>query len=287
MRLPLILLALLLHLPAFAQSKTQTRLLLSAQTAKPGETVWAGLELKMAPHWHTYWRYCGDAGLPTTITWTLPAGVSAGEINWPLPKKTLLTAGDISLCTYVYEDRVVLLVPIKLDAGISAGSLNLRANLAWLECADKGGCVPGQSELTANLTVGHADKPSPDAALIAKWRARLPQTGPAPLATARWESIGPDNTRTVVIDWESAASPADFYPYEHQPSDVEGKTEPLPAPPGHLRLRKVVKKYEGQWPGQLVGLLVGRSNSRNPAAVEANLPLSNPTPPPEQAAGGK
>jgi len=274
----LALLAVPLHVPAFAQSKTQTRLLISAELAKPGETVWAGLELKMPPHWHTYWRYQGDAGLPSAVAWSLPAGVSAGEIQWPLPKKNLLTAGDISFCTYIYEDRVVLLVPIKLEASLPSGPLKLSAALTWLECEDQGVCVPRKSVLNGNLAVGVASKPSVDGVLLEQWRARLPRTGAPAHATAQWEKMAPGNTRTVIIYWESADKQADFYPYEHQPSDVEGPTVSLPAPPGHLRLRKTLKKNEGEWPEKLAGILVGNSDSSNPTALEADLPLLAPTP---------
>ena len=269
-------LAFLLCLPAFGQAKTKTRLFFSTDMARPGETIWAGFEMKMPPHWHTYWRHSGDAGLATTVTWTLPSGVSAGDIAWPLPTKTLLKAGGISLCTYIYEDRVVLLVPLKLGAGVKPGSLKLRASLDWLECADAGGCVPGKAELSWKVTVGDKDKSSKDAALIEQWRNRLPQTDATASATARWETIGGSDTRTIIIDWKTANRRADFYPYEHQPSDIEGPTELLSAPPGHLRLRKVVRKYEGQWPDTLVGLLVPQSDSTSSAATEAHLPILAP-----------
>jgi hypothetical protein len=80
---------------------------------------------------------------------------------------------------------------------------------------------------------------------------------------------------------------ADFYSYEHQPSDVQGATEKLPAPPGHLRLRKTIKKYEGPWPEQLVGILVGKSDSANPASFEVTLPLPKPAPTPAPAPEAK
>ncbi|MBC7602156.1 MAG: protein-disulfide reductase, partial [Ramlibacter sp.] len=54
---------------------------------EPGKQVWVGLQLKHAPEWHTYWKNSGDSGLPTHVQWTLPAGVTAGDIAWPLPKK--------------------------------------------------------------------------------------------------------------------------------------------------------------------------------------------------------
>jgi DsbC/DsbD-like thiol-disulfide interchange protein len=55
--------------------------------AAPGQTVWLGLLLDHAPKWHTYWKNPGDSGLPTELQWTLPAGVTAGPIQWPTPTK--------------------------------------------------------------------------------------------------------------------------------------------------------------------------------------------------------
>ena len=34
---------------------------------RPGETVMAGVLLKMPPGWHTYWKNPGDSGAPTKI----------------------------------------------------------------------------------------------------------------------------------------------------------------------------------------------------------------------------
>ena len=73
----LIVLLLALAWPASAAlrgGKTETRLLLSAESAKPGETVMAGVELRMAPGWHTYWRNPGDSGQATEIQWVVKPG---------------------------------------------------------------------------------------------------------------------------------------------------------------------------------------------------------------------
>jgi DsbC/DsbD-like thiol-disulfide interchange protein len=53
-----------------------------------GKPFTVGLLLRMAPGWHTYWKFSGDAGLPTEIKWTLPPGWKIGEIQWPIPLKT-------------------------------------------------------------------------------------------------------------------------------------------------------------------------------------------------------
>ena len=102
-----LLLAVCLAWPASAAPKTHIRLILSAETARPGDTIWAGLQMDMPPAWHVYWRNGGDAGDPVKIAWTLPDGMAAGEISWPLPVKEVDKTGDFSLTTYVYTNQVV------------------------------------------------------------------------------------------------------------------------------------------------------------------------------------
>ena len=81
-----LVLALVPALTVGAATRTEVKLLLAADAARPDETVIAGVRLKMAPRWHTYWRNGGDSGAPTTIEWQLPAGITAGEIQWPVPE---------------------------------------------------------------------------------------------------------------------------------------------------------------------------------------------------------
>ncbi|MGH7942479.1 MAG: protein-disulfide reductase DsbD domain-containing protein, partial [Limisphaerales bacterium] len=93
---------------------TQATLVLSDDMAKPGDIVWAGLDLKMDPGWHTYWKNPGEAGMPTTIAWQLPPGVTAGKIHWPIPEK--LPPSEVT--TYGYSDETMLLVPLKIGPAL-------------------------------------------------------------------------------------------------------------------------------------------------------------------------
>ena len=248
-RLYLTILAVLSALPALAQDgkpTTETRLIFSQEFLRAGDTVWAGIELKMAPGWHTYWRNGGDAGLPTTITWSLPPGVTAGQINWPIPEKTVTPAGDNPLYTYGYQDRVVLLVPIKIANGMLAGPYQVSAEVAWMECKDT--CNRYTATVRGRLNLGSDERPSADAPLIDKYRALLPKTvTPAP-AIARWLNSSTDSPRAVIIDWESANASADFFPYEGQAADVQGATEISRSGQGHVLLRKMLK--QGAAPGR-------------------------------------
>jgi len=75
--------------PVVKTEQVRAELLAHApQGVQPGQTFWLGLQITHQPHWHTYWKNPGDSGLPTQLNWTLPAGLQAGAIDWPLPKKS-------------------------------------------------------------------------------------------------------------------------------------------------------------------------------------------------------
>jgi thiol:disulfide interchange protein DsbD len=271
-------LALCASTPAFAETLTRIHLLLSAQTARPGDVIWAGLQMDMPPPWHTYWRNGGDAGQPTEIKWTLPEGVTAGDIQWPLPDKEIDTAGDTSLVTYIYTNQVVLLVPITIGKAAPAGTLTLTASAKWMECSDI--CKFGASDASATLTVGDEAKPSPDAGVIEKWRAKVPKADIALSAMAFWDAAPPrDNSRGLMIEWKTNAAPADFYPFANTNFEVGGVTDPLPGPTGMIRLRKIVKKTEGGWPEEIAGILAGKVGLPDRFGVEENLKIQAPASP--------
>ena len=105
-----------------------------------GRTVWVGLRLQHQPHWHTYWKNPGDSGLPTQLQWTLPPGVLAGDIDWPVPKK--IPVGD--LANYGYEGDLLLPVPLTITPEykppLFGGGLEVKLHAAWLICKTE--CIP-------------------------------------------------------------------------------------------------------------------------------------------------
>ncbi|MBT9505234.1 thioredoxin family protein [Rhodoferax sp.] len=119
--------------------------------ADPGKTVWVGLQLAHQPEWHTYWKNSGDSGLPTSLQWTLPPGVMAGDIAWPVPKK--IPIGN--LANYGYEGTVLLPVPLTVTPDFKPSVLNndieIKLRAAWLVCRKE--CIPEEGEFTLRVPV--------------------------------------------------------------------------------------------------------------------------------------
>jgi thiol:disulfide interchange protein DsbD len=237
---------------------TQVQLLLSADTVRPGDIIWVGVDMKMDPDWHTYWKNPGEAGMATEIKWQLPPGVTAGETQWPLPEK--LPPAEVT--TYGYDNEVVLLVPLKLGAGLKPGPLDLKANVTWLECKEE--CVPGSASIETTLNVGNETKISTDAALIQSWQSKLPQPGESLQASAGWEKAANGDTRPLILEWSTPdkTAQADFFPYANDNFEVQAATENIPAKAGYISLRKSVQKFSGGWPKEISGVIVEEAGSK-------------------------
>ncbi|HSH89641.1 MAG TPA: thioredoxin family protein [Ramlibacter sp.] len=137
----------------------------------PGKQVWVGLQLAHQPEWHTYWKNSGDSGLPTQLQWTLPAGVVAGDIAWPLPKK--IPIGP--LANYGYENTVLLPVPLTITPdfkpSLLARDLQVKLKAQWLVCKKE--CIPEEGDFT--LTVPAQSTTALNAAAFAQSFAAQPK----------------------------------------------------------------------------------------------------------------
>ncbi len=210
---------------------TKIELLLSADTAKPGDTVTAGIRMTMQPGWHTYWQNPGGPGIPTEIAWTLPAGVTAGNIQWPVPE----TVTNYTFINYAYNGEVILLVPLKLDAKAAHGSFNINAHVTWQECNDK--CLTGATDVSALLNIGADSEPSLEATTLKSARSKLPKIDTNLVITASWEAES--SNRPIVLEWQTTNQFAevDFFPYASTNYEVEGQVERLPDEDGKIRIR--------------------------------------------------
>lgn len=196
MKLPRLLAALALTaLPWLAQAAGSTvrteqvraELLAHAPDGvQPGSTVWVGLQITHQPEWHTYWKNPGDSGLPTELQWSLPPGLIAGDIAWPVPKR--LPIG--TLVNYGYEGTVLLPVPVTVTPEFKpspfAGDVPVKLQATWLVCKKE--CIPQEGEFTLQLPARSSTALNGgafDAALKAQPKPVLSGTNVIPESTAR------------------------------------------------------------------------------------------------------
>jgi thiol:disulfide interchange protein/DsbC/DsbD-like thiol-disulfide interchange protein len=185
----------------------QASLLADVSAVVPGKPFTVGVLLRMVPHWHTYWKFPGDAGLPSEMKWQLPAGWKVGEIQWPIPLR-LAEPGDIQI--YGYHDEVLLMQEVTPPASLRESTVQLAGEASWLVCEKI--CIPGSANLKLDLPVA-AQNVLANEEMFSRYRRSLPQTWPDPkVAGASWKRSGSELQLTV----ESAAlanyPAADFYP---------------------------------------------------------------------------
>jgi thiol:disulfide interchange protein len=124
------------------------------------------------PGWHGYWLNPGDAGKPIEPKWSLPKGVTARPLRYPVPQ-TLLVSG---LMNHVYEGPYAVLAEAQVPPGLTPGTrLPIRVHLEWLACTDAI-CVPEQGDLAVDLVVATDQAAPPEnRARFDGYRMKLPR----------------------------------------------------------------------------------------------------------------
>jgi DsbC/DsbD-like thiol-disulfide interchange protein len=208
-------------------ARSAARLIAGSQLDPTGKLLRAGVEIRLKPGWHTYWRYPGDAGVPPQFDFKGSQNLHSVEVRWPAPQR-LPEGGGISI-GYV-GDFVFPLRVIPIDPGKPV-TLGLKLDYAICEKL----CVPAQARLRLLLPRGVA---SEDAALAAA-EARVPheqklaQGAPLDVVSVRREA-SPSGKRVVV----ELAGPADADLFVEGPNSQWALPLPEPthgAPQGRKR----------------------------------------------------
>jgi thiol:disulfide interchange protein DsbD len=213
---------LLVNVPSkgFAQTYqgkqlVKAELLADTDAVVPGKSFNVGLLLRMAPGWHTYWKFSGDAGLPTELNWKLPPGWKVGEIQWPIPLKTI-DPGDIE--TYGYENEILLMQEITPPSKLDDSSAKLSTEANWLVCEKI--CIPGSATLQLDLPVASTSQPA-NTDVFTRYRRLLPQNPPGPdVARADWSRVGSDLRLKITGETLAKYPAVDFFPLPQQETIV-------------------------------------------------------------------
>lgn len=189
----------------------------------------AGVEIRLATGWKTYWRYPGDSGVPPAFDFSKSENVKSVAILWPAPHRFTDEGG----ASIGYNGDVMFPVHVVRENPRRPATLRLALDYAICEKL----CVPAKGQVTLQLS----STPSPhDLRLAAAEReapkeARIGEAAPFGIAAVRLER-GQPRPRVIVEIAAPATTPLDLF--------VEGPTadwalplpEPVPgAPPGRRR----------------------------------------------------
>lgn len=126
----------------------ESRLIVDATQVAPGDTIRVGVAFKLSSNWHIYWKYPGDAGVPTNVEWHAEQ-MSFGALQWASPQ--VFAESDGEHIVYGYDNEVILFSDATV-AEDATGSVTLNANIDYLACSNL--CMPGHSNLNRSIPVG-------------------------------------------------------------------------------------------------------------------------------------
>ncbi len=106
-----------------------------------------GILVELEDNWHIYWRNPGDSGMPTSIDFDFPDGLTISEIKWPAPKVFEYDG----LASYGYEKQVLLLADISVPENYNLNSIEIIANLKSLICKDI--CIPFNTTVSTEINL--------------------------------------------------------------------------------------------------------------------------------------
>ena len=269
----LLLLPLLALASPVRKGAVEAELVSGAASITPGQPFTVALRLAHDPHWHSYWIAAGT-GYASSLTWTLPEGFKAGEIQWPTPHVVQNSAGEITGNGYVGE--VFLFVELTPPATLKPGTdLKLQAVAEWLMCKDV--CMPGDAKLELTLPVVAAGAGKTDAhwaPILAAAHALLPQANPAWNVTA----TRTDTKATLQLTPKSGSPshlPADLHFFAADGFTDYAKTPAVRAENGGWVVELPLDSTADKNTARLTGVLAS-SNGWQPGSAYAGLTIDVP-----------
>ena len=167
-------LAVLFALATFANAQRTSSIATltpDVTSVAPGEPFTVALRLDHPAGWHSYYKNSGGLELPLSITWKLPEGATAGEIQWPTPTVKDGYAGK----SFTYPGSPVFLVRITPPASLLTGStFTFTASANWQICDKQ--CIDENKDFTIELPVTETAETDDSAStLFLKAESQLPK----------------------------------------------------------------------------------------------------------------
>lgn len=187
----------------------------------------AGIEIKLAPGWKTYWRYPGDSGVPPRFDFADSQNVKTVTIDWPAPHRF----SDESGITIGYKEDVIF--PLHVVAQDTGTPVRLRLKAEYAIC-DKI-CIPAEASAELTLDARHSELDQSLAAFEAQVpkRAQLGDGAPLAVRAVRRDKSG-DRPRVIVDVAAPGSGPIDLFAEGPTPDWALPVPEPIAGAPAGL-----------------------------------------------------
>jgi len=217
-------------------------LISEVQKIQPGTPFTVALKFDIKDHWHIYWSNPGDSGLSPKVTWDLPEGFTAGDLQFPYP----IFIPTPPLATFGYEGTALFLTEITPPATLPAGPLEIKADATSPVC--KEGCLPRKGSV--RVTLPH---PVDHAQTVSDARNQLPlPRNPSGSTSQKYEdkiTLNIPASQLASSEAKIRFFPTDPYTYDHVAD------QPLETTPNGVTLT-ILRADPEEDPEALQGVLV-------------------------------
>lgn len=164
-----------------------------------GETMLAGIQIRLDEGWKTYWRSPGDSGVPPSFDWSGSSNLKSAEVLYPAPGRF----ADANGTAMGYENEVVF--PVKVTPKRPGEPVELKLSIDYGLC--KTLCIPNEASLSLELPP-EGTRDVSNNLLLDSFLARVPRPAePGKLPAITGVNGNLDGSRPeLVVD---AAFPAD------------------------------------------------------------------------------
>jgi DsbC/DsbD-like thiol-disulfide interchange protein len=112
------------------------------------KTIEVGWWIKRDKGWHTYWESPGDVGVPPSLEWELPDGITSTGLLFAPPQLVKM----FKVFAHGHKDETLFICTFNVKRELKVGEiLTFSAKAAWLTCYKT--CLPSYANLDISFPV--------------------------------------------------------------------------------------------------------------------------------------